>query len=259
MSQEMRLLQFGHLTVGTYDDDHGDLSGLEYLELDECFATKTNALTVSNPALLIDTVPPRAVMNIADDISPLKLYRRILERVDPRQTNVFCHVLSKAQKKTLSGIQGQEHIEYNWQKPMAEGSIEKFCRVLNKRCQVPGIDLATNHCWRAWLVTKMNANKNLSSAASCAHSRHKTVKNQLPYDRRNVDSDINVQQALQVVPVPVIPSNKKAAKKGGKRGVSHPKKSDLKPAPVLRKPGSKSTVKIMTPSKAGVRRSPRNN
>ena len=58
MSQEMRLLQFGHLTVGTYDDDHGNLSGLEYLELDECFATKTNALTVSNPALLIDTVPP---------------------------------------------------------------------------------------------------------------------------------------------------------------------------------------------------------
>ena len=220
LSQEYCYLKFAHFNIGAYSQSHRAFPGMQYLEIDASFASKTNALTVSNPCLLVEAGCRHVVLNSDDDISPLKLFRRIKEHCDPRQEYIFCHVLSKAQKKTLSGIKGQEHIEYNWQRRMGITSISKFCRVLNQRRQIPGVEECTNHTWRSWMVTRMNNKKGVSMAAKLAHSRHRTPQNQLAYDRENEESEVNLQVALQEVPIPNIVKSLKCPKKENKKKIS---------------------------------------
>ena len=239
----MAQLKRSNITKGVFPMSDPHFPGLNYLDIDGKLATKTKKITVAQPTLFSEPERRRTVDNPNDKITPYKIYVRMEDWMHPMQERVFCHELSSSRRKVLQSYSSAWfNVRYDYQKPMGEGTISRFAKRLNMKCQLPDFERYGNHDWRVFMVTKLANNPTVSPVDQMSFSRHKNMDSAKPYMRPAGNSQATFQRALHPE---AIPSARKLKRDGVPENhvVDAPVKTDQpeKKAMAKKKKGKKSS------------------
>jgi hypothetical protein len=152
---------------------------------------------------LINRDARRVAHNPNDVLSPYELYSILRKKAHPDQEYIFCHEMNTTTSNLLVSFDERfVGVRFDPRKRMGINAISNFAKVLNKRCHIPDWKLFTNHCWRAWMVTRLANDAGVSSQESLSFARHNSAASQLPYVRRGENSSASFQRAIQTIRYP---------------------------------------------------------
>ena len=101
---------------------------------------------------------------------------------------------------------GYDDAVYDAGRRMGKNTIGGFSKYIHNKVKFPKSENFSNHCWRAWMISKLTASAGVNSLDVMEFGRHQNATSQLPYVRKGSNSCRNFQNALQCVKLPSKPT-----------------------------------------------------
>ena len=191
--QEHCDLSWKNFIFSHYDKRGSILHDRPTLELKYDF-DKKHQLDINNHTNRNDSVQNIHVCNSEDPLDLYLLMCKYRKMCPEQQDRFYCYALPNRNKQILdlahflSEDKKQPFIS-NLLRPVGKNKINNFCKELACDCGVVEWKKCTNHCFRAYGITKLNS-LGISLAESMALARHETVGSHRTYIRGSTNSEI---------------------------------------------------------------------
>jgi hypothetical protein len=194
--KERKDLLWSKIVFGTYNVK-GPLHGHPCVKLMRDF-DKTSRLTLQNPTIKTNGSRLIYVHNAKDPVSLYTLLRKYCDICSQAEISLYCYKKSKvAINREVRA--GNHHFVANLNKPKGYNQIKSFGRTLARHAWLVDWVRCTNHCWRAFGITRMSNSLMVWLTEAMGAARHNSATAHQAYVRTDGVSEQNRIMAMSAV------------------------------------------------------------
>lgn len=127
----------------------------------------------------------------------------LLSMCHPDQKSLYCHELSKEERRTMS-MAGFPHVRFSPKKPVGKNPIGKYPQTLALNAGVVDWRAKTAHALREYCITRLANDPNVNAVQVANHVRHKNVSSQNAYMRTSDKTQAAVMRSLSTSAVSAV-------------------------------------------------------